>query len=258
MSTVNIISGWSNPGGSTIHHINLTNLLNGAGKNCTFYGPHEWHLSQCKSNSIENFTEINSESGVTISHFCQLKGKPKGKHILSIHETNLFPLNQFDLKQWDLIQYVSNRQRAWHNINHPYVIIPPTVEKIEWTTPENKVAGVIGSIDSHKQTHIAIREAQIAGYNKVLLFGEITELPYFTKLISQDVLDGKVVVMDHCDDKTEMYNQVSAVFHYSKRETYGMVEAECKQAGIPFFGNENNPEVLTDEEILERWEKALQ
>ena len=63
--------------------------------------------------------------------------------------------------------------------------------------------------------------------------------------------------MDHCEDRTEMYNHISAVFHYSKRETYGMVEAECKLAGIPFYGNENNPEILTDEEILERWEKVL-
>ena len=28
MSKVKIVSGWSNPGGSTIHHIGLTNLLN--------------------------------------------------------------------------------------------------------------------------------------------------------------------------------------------------------------------------------------
>jgi hypothetical protein len=256
MSTVNIVSGWSNPGGSTIHHINLTNLLNKSGHGCTFFGPHEWHLSKCKSARITDYNP-KVEDDVTISHFCQLKDKPKGKHILSLHETNLFPLNQFDLKQWDLIQYVSNRQRAWHNINHPYVIIPPIVEKIEWTDPENKVAGVIGSIDSHKQTHIAIREAQLAGYDKVLLFGEITELPYFTKLISQDVLDNKVVVMNHTDDKSAMYNQISAVFHYSKRETYGMVEAECNQAGIPFFGNKNDPEVLTDTEILEKWDNVL-
>mgnify|MGYP003113120928 CR=1 FL=1 len=259
MKKVNIISGWSNPGGSTIHHINLTNMLNEGKYDCTFYGPHEWHLSQCKSNNINELLGQDPAlaADVTISHFCQLREKPKGKHILSLHETNLFPLVQFDLKQWDLIHYVSNRQRAWHNVNHPYVIIPPQVEKIEWTDPENKVAGVVGSIDSHKQTHIAIREAQLSGYNKVLLFGEITELPYFTKFISKDVFDDKVAVMDHCEDRTEMYNHISAVFHYSKRETYGMVEAECKLAGIPFYGNENNPEILTDEEILERWEKVL-
>ncbi len=30
---IKLISGWSNPGGSTIHHINLINLLNENGMN---------------------------------------------------------------------------------------------------------------------------------------------------------------------------------------------------------------------------------
>tara|TARA_R110000737_G_scaffold342841_1_gene368113 strand:+ start:4932 stop:5705 length:774 start_codon:yes stop_codon:yes gene_type:complete len=256
MKTVNIISGWSNPGGSTIHHINLTNILNANGHDCTFYGPHEWHLDKCDGVFLKEWEDAEGLD-VTISHFCQLREKPKGKHILSLHETNLFPLNQMDLSQWDLIHYVSNRQRAWHNVNHPYVIIPPSVDFIKLNDPPTGIAGVIGSIDSHKQTHIAIREAFKAGYDKVLLFGEITELSYFNDFISKDVLSNKVVVMNHCDDKEEMYDQISAVFHYSKRETYGMVEAECNQAGIPFFGNKNNPEVLTDGEILKRWEKVL-
>jgi len=46
---VKIVSGWSNRGGSTFAFINLTNALNKAGYDTTFYGPHEWHLDKCKS-----------------------------------------------------------------------------------------------------------------------------------------------------------------------------------------------------------------
>ena len=50
---VKIVSGWSNPGGSTAHHISLTNLLNDNGYDCTFYGPHDWHKDKCKSANIQ-------------------------------------------------------------------------------------------------------------------------------------------------------------------------------------------------------------
>ena len=53
---VKIVSGWSNRGGSTFAFINLTNALNKAGYDTTFYGPHEWHLDKCKSGRMN---EIN-------------------------------------------------------------------------------------------------------------------------------------------------------------------------------------------------------
>ena len=54
-----------------------------------------------------------------------------------------------------------------------------------------------------------------------------------------------------------MYASVEAVYHASKRETYGLVEAECKAAGVPYRGVESNPEILSDEDILERWKEVL-
>jgi hypothetical protein len=90
----------------------------------------------------------------------------------------------------------------------------------------------------------------------VLLYGQITDLPYFEKYIQP--LMGRVEIRNHVDDKEAMYGSVEAVYHASKRETYGLVEAECKAAGVPYRGVENNPEILTDEEILERWKQILQ
>lgn len=251
---VKIVSGWSNPGGSTTHHINLTNLLNDNGYDCTFYGPHDWHKDKCKSASIQE-CRLDSED-ILISHFIQLPPANVKKHILSCHETNLFPLRDI-LPQWyDLIHFVSNYQKDWHGINHPFKIIPPCVEQIGWTSPRNNTAGVVGSIDEHKQTHKAIEMAFSDGFDKVLLYGQITDLPYFEEYIQP--LMGRVEIRNHEDNRASMYGSVEAVYHASKRETYGLVEAECKAAGVPFRGAQNNPEILTDEEILERWKTVLQ
>tara|TARA_A100001391_G_scaffold201312_1_gene188024 strand:- start:6151 stop:6711 length:561 start_codon:yes stop_codon:yes gene_type:complete len=178
------------------------------------------------------------------------------KHILSCHETNLFPLKDIPTSGYDVIQYVSKFQRDWQGVlDRPHVIIPPRVEQIDWMSPKNNTAGVIGSIDEHKQTHKAIEMAFKDGFDKVVLYGEITDLPYFEKHIQP--LMHRIEIRNHEDDKTVMYGSVEAVYHASKRETYGLVEAECKAAGVPFRGAENNPKIMTDEEILERWQKIL-
>ena len=251
---VKIVSGWSNPGGSTVHHIGLTNLLNENGFDCTFYGPHDWHMDKCKSGHIRDCRLTVHDT--LISHFIQVPTTNVKKHILSCHETNLFPLQQIPTAGYDVIQYVSNFQREWHGINHPFKIIPPRVEKIKWHNPKNDTAGVIGSIDEHKQTHKAVEMALEDGFQKVLLYGQITDLEYYNQRIA--VYDFDVVeVCNHVDDKEAMYGSVEAVYHASKRETYGLVEAECKLAGVPYRGVQNNPEILTDEEILERWKSIL-
>jgi len=63
--------------------------------------------------------------------------------------------------------------------------------------------------------------------------------------------------MGSMDDKDQMYSTVDVVYHNSKRETFGLVEAECTLAGIPFVGPRNNPEILEESEILERWDEVL-
>jgi len=253
---VNLVSGYSNCGGSTIHHIALTNLLNENGIECTFYGPHEWHLDKCKGDLIKN-AALGPED-ILISHFVNISaGVSWKKHILSCHETNLFPLKKLNLSKYDVIHFVSNSQKKWHSVNHPSAIIPNIVQKVSWTNPNNKVAGVIGSIDIHKQPHLSIQRALKDGFVKVLLFGEITDFPYFNQHVSRYVEDGDAVLMGHEEDRETMYGLISVIYHTSIRETYGLVEAECKLAGIPFNGPANDPEILEKEEILERWKKLL-
>lgn len=253
--SVRLVSGWSKPGGSTYAHISLTNLLNKNGIDCTFYGPQSWHLDQCQSGLLDQ--AIVGSDDILITHFIQLPTPPKVRlHVLSCHETTIFPVKDVDYQRYDVIQYVSNSQRKWHAINHPAVIIPPISTKVTWVDPKDKCAGVIGSIDSNKQTHLSIERANKDGY-KALLFGEITDVPYFKRCVSPLIDKGTAVLMGHIDDREEMYNTISCVYHSSLSETYGLVEVECKISGIPFDGPTNNQEILEEEEILERWKKCL-
>jgi pyruvate/oxaloacetate carboxyltransferase len=71
-------------------------------------------------------------------------------------------------------------------------------------------------------------------------------------------MGSKVYIKNHYDNKEEMYSLVDAVYSNSKFETYGLVEAECTLNHIPFGGISNKPEILTNEEILERWKTILE
>lgn len=261
MNKIKLVSGWSNPGGSTLHHISLTNLLNKNGYDCTFYGPNDWHLNKCKSAKLDN-TFTCDPSDILISHFIFIPKHIKCyKHILSMHETVLFPLTDRDLSHYDYIQFVSEYQKEWHDITAPSVIIPPVVESITWKKPNTNTAGIIGSVDPNKQVHISIQEALKQGFEEILIFGDITNLNYYNNFIHPLTLQNKIIFMGHVEDKTKMYNKVDKVFHASKSETYGLVKAECTKAGIPFeeLGMEARTiTILEAEEILDKWKKILQ
>jgi hypothetical protein len=263
-SKVKIISGWSDPGGSTLAHISLTNLLNDNGIDCTFHGPHEYHLDKCKSGTLDQYP--GNPEDIVITHFIRFRNKiPFKKHIFSCHEKDIWSINKMiasgkqDLADYDAIHFVSNLQKEWQAIDHgDQVIIPPIVEKVSWTPPKEKVAGIIGSVDRNKQVHISINRALNGkGYDKVLVFGAINDLPYFNDYVAPFVSRGKVVMVAHESDREAMYGQISEVFHSSLSETYGLVEAECKLSGIPFNGKGNGQEILEKEEILKRWINIL-
>ena len=264
---VKIVSGWSNPGGSTTANITLTNLLNDNGYDCTFYGPHDWHLDKCSANSITQYSPHKDD--ILISHFIRVDTLCK-KHIYSCHEKEITPLKSMDLSMYDSIVFVSKSQKDWHNINRTSVVIPPIVTKVKWKDPKNNIAGVIGSIDRNKQTHESIKRALNDGYDKVILFGAITETPYFNESVRSFIDSGEALwagdkpgnpyasgIVGYEDDREVMYGQVSEVYHSSLSETYGLVEAECKLSGIPFNGPSNKQEILNNKDILKRWKTII-
>jgi hypothetical protein len=137
------------------------------------------------------------------------------------------------------------------------MIIPPPVKTIKWVDPKNSVAGVIGSVDKNKQTHVSIQKALKDGFSKVKLFGEVTDPQYFSEKVKPLVDGERVTLESHEDDQEALYAQISTVYHSSLSETYGLVEAECRLAGIPFVGESNGQDVVKNEEILERWKILL-
>ena len=259
---IKIISSWSNPGGSTVANIRLCNLLNENGHDCRFYGHHAWHLDKCKGDTLDNVNP--SEDDILISHFLTIGPEiPRKRHILTLHETNLFPLNaltKYQLRSWDAIHYVSNSQRKFHSVNYPYEVIPNIVYKIDAKFFDGEVAGVIGSIDEHKQTHISIQRALKDGYKKVKVFGEITDIGYATAQ-KEWIYHDNVELMGHCDDQEKMYSQINKVYHSSKRETFNFIQAECSQMGMPYDGLDSSRSgaVYWDQErILDKWLDLLQ
>ena len=257
---IKIISGWSKPGGSTCHHIWLTNRLNEEGYDCTFYGPHDWHLDKCKSGKISDGINIHPNDAV-VAHFLPLKAITNVKarrKIYSCHESPaLSTVRDMDLSEIDVVHFVSEHQRLAQGVEHEQVVIPPHVEKVAWESPGSNRAAVIGSIDSNKHPRKAIEDALKDGFERILLFGKVNDTKYFTNHILPYVAAGVVEIRQHEDDREKMYNQVDAVYHASHSETFGLVEAECKASGIPYKGAEFLPKAMEDEEIIQKWKDIL-
>lgn len=257
---IKIVSGWSDPGGSTVAHINLCNLFNDNGLDCTFYGPQTWHLGKCEAEELYKL-EINP-SDTIISHYIKLDPTLFScrKHIFSCHETNVFDFKEHGVPLCDLIHFVSQSQKDWQDISAPSVVIPNVISKLDKSPLNTKKAGVIGSIDEHKQTHLSIQRAWADGYTMVYLFGKITAPNYFKKTIEPMLKTGKCLYIGHIDNKQLMYNMIDAVYHSSKRETFNFVKAECLQTGVTYNGvdsAETNAEYWTDNQILSAWKEIL-
>ena len=85
---IKIITGHSDGGGSTIAHINLTNLLNDNGYDCILYGRDKWHLDKCKSGLLTDVQIYDDD--IVIIHFLPIHERPRCKtFILSLHEKHL-------------------------------------------------------------------------------------------------------------------------------------------------------------------------
>ena len=258
---VKIVSGWSNRGGSTFAFINLTNALNAAGYDTTFYGPHEWHLDKCKSGRMN---EINmSKDDNMIFHFIPLNGRPDvRKVLLSCHEKNIFEVG--DIPQyWDEVVFLNKKQREYHNrYKGRYNIIPNLKEVLENNpkSPETKgVAGIIGSIDENKQTHISIQKAVKDGFNKIMLFGNVTDPTYYNNFV-KPLIDEKVIERGFISDKQKIYDEVEAVYLSSNSEVASLVKDECETTGTKFYGSkatEHDVINLSNEEIIKEWVKVL-
>jgi len=270
---IKIISGFTNAGGSTVANINLCNLFNKKGLDCTFYGPESWHLDKCNGELLnpEN-TAINEEGEILLLHYLKFPSRPdkSKKVVLTCHEKALFPISSIS-KFWDDVHFVSEHQKKWQR--EPGFVIPNVISQLKKSPKKpNKVAGIIGSVDKNKRTHVAIRQAIEEGYKKILLYGFISDEGYFDSLVKPYADEGLVTLMGHEDDKQKMYDSVSKVFHSSRSETFNFIMPECDLTGTEYCGTESaNPFVddqnlngppthysTTEDEIFEAWMENLE
>jgi len=260
---VKIISGWSNPGGSTIAFINLCNLFNDNDIDCTLYGPHPWIEDKCKSAHIET-ANVNEEGENLILHYLQFPDRPPASNrvIFNCHETVLYPIKEIEkqVKFWDQVCFVSDSQRKFHDMEDEKVI-PNVVSKLKHKKrKERHVAGVIGSLDVNKRPQLSVEKALAAGYDKVLVYGAKTDEVFFERELKTLFEDEKVEWKDHCDDKQKMYDSVDAVFHSSMSETFNFIKPECEATGVEYFGMEtaeSGAEYWSDDKILEAWKECF-
>jgi len=257
---IKILTGWSNPGGSTVALINLCNLLNERGYDCTMYGPHGWHIKQCKSGWL-NECPLNEVNERLIVHFLRLPARPTESEavVLACHEKDVFPIKDVPC-YWDETVFVSKTQKEWQGTEGvviPNVIAPLAPPKL---VVLGKPAGIIGSIDENKNVHVSIERAVKDGHKDIKLYGIVTDHPYYDKYVKSYVEEGTATVMGHEDNKQEMYDSISCVYHSSKSETFNLVKAECKKTNTPYHGldsAESGAEDWTDSQILNAWKTAL-
>lgn len=251
---IKILTRITAPGGSTTALVNLTNGLNSIGLDTTLYGPTLEHKGRCKADLLDNCKFYPED--IAIIHALPLSHRlPVKKVIVSCHEKEVFPLKQFP-KFWDDVQFVSNSQKQWQDVDG---IVIPNIVKIYKKTKFTGAAGVIGYIFEHKQTHVSIKRALDAGYQNIKIFGGIADFKYFQEFVLP-MLSSEVVYCGITTNQEAMYNEIDCVFHSSKSETFNLVRQECKLAGIPYFGAEScDPEVelLPEGAILEKWKTLL-
>lgn len=259
--TVKIISGYSDKGGSTTAFINLTNYFNANGIKCVFYGPHKYHLDKCKSALLRDLKFEKND--IVISHFIQLAKRPDVKKIvLSSHEKWWFDVASIP-KFWDEVIFLHDKHREYHNkYTGHYSIIPNLKESLVATNKPDKemIAGIIGTIEPRKQTHISIQRALSDGCSQVLLFGHVGDQKYFDEHIEKYKNNPKIKLIGHTTNKQEMYDSIGRVYHSSKGEVACLVKDECFLTKTKFFGNEETEHeisTLNNEEILQLWKTTL-
>ena len=259
---IKILTGWSNPGGSTTAHINLCKLFNANGISCGLWGPHEWHLDKVPGGLLKDVH--TSETDTLIYHFLDSPTKPLvHKLIYSCHETNIKPIRSFNYTMFDTIHFVSEGQRKWHNINCNSVVIPNVLDDlIPNPKGETKIAGVIGSIDYHKQTHVSIQRALDDGWKTIVLCGSVSNWDYYNKFIEPLInkYSPNILLIGHTENKQRMYDNIHEVYHSSLRETYNLVKAECALTNTKYNGlatADTDGEVWNNQDILNAWKKIL-
>ena len=202
------------------------------------------------------------KNDTVISHYILWPIRPQVKKmILYCQETDLFDLKKLNCDMHDQIVFVSAFQKTWHNTDG--LVIPPLGQSLKPVDiSNNNIAGIIGSIDSHKQTHISIMRALEDGYKKIQLWGIKSSDDYFDLKIAPFIKDNLCSYMGTFTDAQSVYNTLHSVYCSSLRETYNYVQLECLQTGVQYKGTPENTFAVDhfcfdNKKIIDKWIHAL-
>ena len=257
MNMIKIVSGYTHQGGSTVALINLTNILNKYGYETLMIGPHSWFADKCNSRLITNDLTFHPDDRL-IFHYIQQRVRPNAKKVvLTCHEKHWFPLGKIN-QYWDTAVFLHDQHRQYHaDYTGEYALIPNIRSNLNKSScdSELKIAGIIGTIEVRKQTHVSIKRALDDACDVVYLYGSISDQSYFDQHVKSLISD-RVIIKGFTDDKQQIYDSVNRVYHSSQAEVACLIKDECHQTGVEFFGNEETThEVssLTNEQIVNLW-----
>lgn len=259
---IKIISGYTLPGGATVALINLTNMLNKHGHETLMIGPHDWFADKCNSRVVTNNLTFHPDDNL-IFHYIKQHTRPNArKVVLTCHEKYWFPVGKIN-KYWDTAVFLHEQHRQYHiDYTGDYAVIPNIKSNLTKSVCDNKIkiAGIIGTIEVRKQTHVSIKRALDDGCDKVYMYGKIGDPSYFEQHVKHLISD-RVIHKGFTDDKQQIYNSVNRVYHSSQAEVACLIKDECYQTGVEFFGNEETThEVspLVNEQIVNLWLQTLE
>ena len=268
---IRILSGWTGPGGSTTAFINLVNKMNDAGHKSVLHGIIYYPQGRCAFEPITEELDYKRRDKVIVHYPPNIASrhpfiKPDCKvSVFSCHETTVIDLNNINLEVFDWVQFVSPLQQEYHNISHPnQIVIPNFMTKLlpNFKTCDEPTAGIIGSVDRNKGTHISIQRALDDGFKKILLFGLPTDKEYWEDVV-KPMVDGKIVnFVGVCEDQQQMYDMITDCYLSSERECLPFVVGECEMTDTKFhgiFGRAylNQKFIYSDEEIMTKWKYIL-
>jgi hypothetical protein len=165
---------------------------------------------------------------------------------------------------WDEVVFLHDQHREYHgDYNGKFVIIPNLKENLNPSDKNNlsKVAGIVGTIEDRKQTHVSIQRALKDRCDKIYLFGHVGEQSYFENYVKPLIIPNKVILFGHTTNKQEMYDMIGRVYHTSKGEVACLVKDECYLTNTEFYGNEeteNEVSKLTNDEVLNLWKNLFE
>lgn len=259
MQKVKFILGFSDFGGSTIAIINQADLLN-TEFDVEIYGDGSFlHENYENSKNIQEL-KIQPED-ILIYHFIEQELRPNCKKcFLYVHEKSVFELKNKQIKGYDNFIFVHENQRIYHGFNGQ--IIPNRVKNLvdikNHSPPNENIAGIIGTIQHRKNTHVSICKALENNCQKILLFGNF-EGSYFNNII-EPMRSERIIYKGLFLDKMKMYNQFDDLYHFSNEECASLCVGECRVLSKKIFKSKyvDDFEILDDHEILEKWKSLFQ